>query len=110
MECLNIHDGDCLEYQVFEESCAKGCRELFLHEHWLEILGIHPGVATIPLFGVDVPASSECIRLSIKFSRVEMNDQVKLRQKLRPPGLLAGEHLTGGKILQILVVSDHING
>ena len=79
-----------------------------MHEHQPEVLGVNPGIATIPLFWVDFPASSEGIRLSAEFPRAETNDQVELGQKFRPPGLLVGEHFRGGEILQIFVVGDHI--
>jgi len=57
----------------------KGIRELFLSEYWPKVLGINPGVATIPLFGVDVPSSSESIRLGTELFGMEMNDKIKLR-------------------------------
>ena len=59
-------------------------------EHWLEVLGVDPGIATIPLSGVDVPSSSQGIRLSTKFARVEVDNQVKLAVEFRPVGLLLG--------------------
>jgi len=52
-----------------------------LSEYWPKILGVNPGVATIPLFGVDVPLSSESVQLGTEFSRAEMNDKIKLRKK-----------------------------
>jgi len=69
----------------------KGVSQLFLSEHRPEILWIDTGVATIPLFGVDVPSSSESIWLGTEFSGTEMNDKVELRKELGPLGLLAGE-------------------
>ena len=67
-------------------------RKLFLSEHWPKVLGVNPGLATIPLFGVDVPSSSESIQLHTKFSRAEMNDKIKLGEEFRPPGLPAGQY------------------
>jgi len=58
---------------------VKGIRELFLSEHQPKILGVNLGIATIPLFGVDVPLSSESVRLDTKFSGMETNDKIKLR-------------------------------
>jgi len=54
-------------------------RELFLGEHWPKVLGVNLCVATIPLFGVDVPLSSENVWLGTKFPGAEMDDQIKLR-------------------------------
>jgi len=56
---------------------VKGIGELFSHEHQLEVLWIDLGKAPIPLFGVDVPESSQGIRLCTKFTRSEMNDQIE---------------------------------
>jgi len=72
---------------------------LFLSEHWPEILWINTSVATIPLFGVDVPSSSESVRLGTKFSGTEMNDEVELREELGPLGLPVGEDFRGREIL-----------
>ena len=57
------------------------------------------GVATIPLFGVDVPLSSESVQLGTEFSGAETNDKVELREELGPPGLPAGEDFQGREIL-----------
>jgi len=57
--------------------CAKGISELFSREHWSEVLWVDSGEAPIPLFGVDVPASSQGVGLCAKFTRSEMNDQIK---------------------------------
>ena len=70
-----------------------------MSEHWPKILGVNPGVATIPLFGVDVPSSSESVQFGTEFSRMETNDEVKLREEFRPLGLLAGEDFGGREIL-----------
>ena len=43
---------------------------------------IDASIALILLFGVDVPASSEGIRLSSEASRAEMNDEVELGEAL----------------------------
>ena len=43
---------------------------------------IDTSIVLIPLFGVDIPASSECIQLSFKVSRVEANNKVELGGEL----------------------------
>ena len=43
---------------------------------------IDVSVVLISLFGVDVPASSEGIRLSSEASRAEMNNKVELGEEL----------------------------
>jgi len=57
----------------------KRVRELFLNEHRPKILGVNLGIATIPLFGVNIPLSSESIQLGTKFSGMETNDKIKLQ-------------------------------
>ena len=87
----------------------KGAGKLFLCEHRPEILGVDPGVATIPLFGIDVPSSGKGVRLGTEFSRVETNDKIKLGKEFRPPGLPVSQHLRGGEILQVLVVGNNVD-
>ena len=62
----------------------------------------------IPLFGVDVPASSEGIRLSSEASG-RTNDRIKVGEELRPVGLPPSQELGGCKVLQVLVVGDDVN-
>jgi len=87
----------------------KGIGELFSREHRLEVLWIDSGEAPIPLFGVDVPASSQGVRLCAKFTRSETNDQVKRGEVFRPLGLPTGENLRGGEVLQVFVVGHDVN-
>jgi len=63
-----------------------------LSEHRPKVLGVNLGIATIPLFGVDVPSSSEGIRLGTEFSGTETNDKIKLGEKFGPPGLPVGQY------------------
>ena len=48
-------------------------------KHWPEIIRVNTGIATIPLFGVDIPLSSKGIRLFSEFPRVEVDNKIKLR-------------------------------
>ena len=43
---------------------------------------IDTSIVLISLFGVDVPVSSEGIRLNSEVSGVEMNDEVELEEEL----------------------------
>ena len=72
-------------------------------------MGIDTSVVLIPLFGIDVPASSEGIRFRTKLSGVEMNDHVELGEELQPAGLSPGQELGSHKVLQVFVVGDHID-
>ena len=53
----------------------------------MEVMWINVSVVLILLFGVDVPASSEGIKLSSEVSMVEMNNKVELGEELGPAGL-----------------------
>jgi len=50
-----------------------------MSEHQPKVLGVNPGIATIPLFGIDVPSSSESVQLGTELSGAETNDKIKLR-------------------------------
>ena len=82
---------------------------MFLGEHWFEVVWIYVSVVPIPLFWVDVPTASEGIGLCSEASRAEVDGEVELGEVLRPAGLMAGQDLGAGEVLQVLVVSDHID-
>jgi hypothetical protein len=75
---------------------------LLLGEDWTEFVGISSSVVLIPLFGVDVPASSEGIRLGSEFTRTETDNEIELVEIFRPTGLSTGKHLRSSEILKIL--------
>jgi hypothetical protein len=70
---------------------------------------IRTGVATIPLFRVDVPSSSEGIGLATEPSRPEPKDKVEGGKELGQPSLPASQELGRSKIFQIFVIRDHVN-
>ena len=72
-------------------------------------MGIDASVVLIPLFGIDVPASSEGMRFHTKLSGVETNDHVELGEELRTAGLPPGQELGSCKVLQVFVVGDYID-
>ena len=47
-----------------------------------EKIGVNCNIVLILLFGVDVPVSSEGIRLSSEVSRMEANDKIELGEEL----------------------------
>ena len=51
----------------------------------------------IPLFGVDIPVSSEGIRLSSKTSG-RTNDRIKVRKELQQVDLLPSQEFDGCKV------------
>src|SRR6267154_1077571 len=67
---------------------------------------VNSSVVLIPLFGVDVPASSEGVRFGTELTRTETDSEVELMKVFRPAGLAAGKKFGGSKVLEILVVGD----
>jgi len=67
----------------------RGCK-LFLSEDGLEVVRVDCGVASIPLFRIDIPSSSESIQFSAETTRVEPDDKVELGEVLRPLRLPLG--------------------
>jgi len=58
------------------------------------------GVASISLFRIDVPPSSESIWFGTRTTKMEPNDKVELRKILRPPCLSLGQYFGSRKILR----------
>ena len=46
-------------------------------EYQAEVLWVDTGIVTIPLFKIDLPSSSECVRFGTEFSRMKMDDEVE---------------------------------
>jgi len=61
-----------------------------LSEDELEVVRVDCGVASIPLFRIDVPLSSESIWFSVETTRAEPDDKVELGEVLRSPCLPPG--------------------
>ena len=66
---------------------------MFLSEDGLEVVRVDCGIASIPLFRIDIPSSSESIWFDAETTRAESNDKVKLREVLRPLHLPLGQYL-----------------
>ena len=83
---------------------------MFLNENELEVVRVNCGIASISLFRIDIPSSSESIQFGAKIARVESNDKVELGEVLRLLYLPLGQHLGSRKILKILMIYNNING
>ena len=79
-------------------------------EYWVKVLWVSSGIATIPLFKIDVPSSSQCVRFGPELPRTEANDEVKTGKKFGPSCLTTCEDLGRRKILKVPVISDDVNG
>ena len=53
--------------------------------------------------------ASEGIGLCSEVSRVKADGEIELGEVLQPVGLMVGQDLGAGEILQVFVVSDHID-
>ena len=55
---------------------------MFLSEDRLEVVKVDCGIASIPLFRIDILLSSESIQFCAKMTRVEPDDKVELGEVL----------------------------
>ena len=78
-------------------------------ENQMEILPIGSGIVAIPLFKIDISSSSKCIRFGSESSGSETNDQIESRKVFGPTCLPMREDFGGRKILQILMIGDHVD-
>jgi len=92
-----------------DHSSYGGCK-LFLSEDRLEVVRVDCGVASIPLFRIDVPSSSESIWFCAETIRVEPDNKIELGKVLRPPHLPPGQYLSSRKILKVLMIYNNVNG
>jgi len=81
-----------------------------LSEDRLEVVRIDCGVASIPLFRIDILLSSESIWFGTEMTRAEPNDKVELGEILRLPHLPLGQYLSSRKILKVLMIHNNVNG
>ena len=78
MEGFKVHDCGCLEYQRVEYRRPEGGCKLLISEHWPKIVRVNSCITPFPLFRVDIPSSSQCVRLGSKFSGAETDHDVEL--------------------------------
>ncbi len=71
---------------------------------------VNSGIVTTSLFKIHIPVMSKCIWLCTKLSGMEVDDEVELGKKFRPPCLMAVQKLSRGEIFEIFVVGDDNNG
>jgi len=81
-----------------------------LSEDGLEVVRVDCGIASIPLFRIDIPSSSESIQFGAKTTRAEPNDKIELGKILGPPCLPPDQYLGSRKILKVLMIRNNIDG
>ena len=84
--------------------------KLFLSEDWFKVMKVDYDIASIHPFRIDILPSNKSIWFGAKMTRMEPNNKVKLRKILRPLCLPLDQYLDSGKILEVLIVCDNING
>jgi len=93
-----------MERREKKDSSSYGGYKLFLSKDGFEVVRVDCGIASIPLFSIDVPLSSESIKFGAKTTRVEPDDKVELGEILRPPHLSLDQYLDIRKILKVFMV------
>ena len=83
---------------------------MFLSEDRLEVVRVDCGVASIPLFRINVLLSIQSIQFSAKMTRAEPDDKIELGEVLRLLYLPLGQYLGSRKILKVLMIHNNIDG
>ena len=109
MEVLYVKQDASLEHWGCKVSGMEECSELFLCKDQLGIIRVDVSIVLIPHFGMGVLAPSEGIKFCAKLPRTEANNHIELGKELRPVGLLPSQELGASKVLQVFVISDHID-
>jgi len=99
-----------MERREKKDSSLYGGYKLFLSEDRLKVVRVNYGIASIPLFRIDIPSSSESIQFCAKMTRVESNNKVELGEVLRLLCLSPGQYLSSKKILKILMIHNNVDG
>ena len=94
----DVHQIDGVENWCHVRCSLQGIGQLFLIKDRLEVVRIDLAIIAIPLFRVDVPSSSQCIRLSTKLTGMEANGKIEGSKEFRPVSLVVGEDLSGGEV------------
>jgi len=68
------------------------------------------GIASIPLFRINIPSSSKSIQFSTKITREEPDDKIELGEVLKPLCLPLGQYLDSRKILKVFMICNNIDG
>ena len=105
-----VHEGDHISGDLSKMHSTKQNRKLFLQEHRVEILQIHQCEVPIFPFKIVVNVSCKGVWLLTKFPRAKTNYHIEGSKVFGPTRLTMGEGLGCSEILQVLVVSNYVNG
>jgi len=90
-------------------SSYRSCK-LFLSEDRFEVVRVDCGIASIPLFRIDIPLSSKSIWFCTETTRMEPDNKVELGEILRSLCLPLGQYLGSRKILKVLIIYNNVDG
>jgi len=91
-----------------DSSLYGGCK-LFLSKDRLEVIRVDCGIASIPLFRINVLLSSESIWFSAETTRTEPDDKVELEEVLGLLCLPLGQYLGSRKILKVFIIHNNVD-
>jgi len=84
--------------------------KLLLSEDWFEVVRVDCGIASIPLFRINILLSSESIQFGTKTTRTEPDDKVELREVLGPLCLPSCQCLGSGEVLKVFMIHNNVDG
>ena len=99
-----------MERRKEEDSSSYRSCKLFLSEDRFEVVKVDYGIASIPLFRIDIPSSSESVWFGTEMTRMEPDDKIELGEILGPLHLPLDQHLGSRKILKVYIICNNING
>ena len=82
---------------------------MFLSKDGLKVVKVDCGIASIPLFRIDIPSSSKSVWFGAETTRAEPDDKIELGEVLGLPHLPSDQYLCSRKILKILMIYNNIN-
>jgi len=80
---VKINNCNCVKERKEENSSLYKGYKLFLSENRFEVVKVDCGIASIPLFRINILLFSESIWFGIKMTRTEPDDKIELRKILR---------------------------
>ena len=83
---------------------------MLLSKNWFKVVKVGYGIASIPLFRIDILLSSESIWFDAKMTRIKPDNKVELREVLRLPHLSSGQHFGSKKILKVFMIHNNVDG
>ena len=82
---------------------------MFLSEDRFEVVKVDCNIASIPLFSINIPLSSESIQFGAETTRAEPDDKIELGEVLRLLYLPPGQYLGSRKILKVLIIHNNVD-